>query len=153
MTTKARSSVLDDGPPLSKNTPSSKGKKRWQGVSTKERSAAMSKVVHQRWKGVTQTEDDIRAYFNAADLDEVLETFAIMRKHYEVAGKVLDERVQKERNKEACANCGKEFTKDIPWFNRNPVKDPDTGIITNIFTCSQACLIATKSNQPRRRPF
>lgn len=148
MITEAKSPV--SGKKAGSAAQSSKAKQRWSGVTKKERSRTMSKVVKQRWEGIAQTEEDLRHYFADVELDQALDTFATMRKHYEIAGKIIDDRIQSERNKEACANCGKEFNKDVPWFNREPVKDPQTGIITNVFTCSQACLIAMKGNQTAR---
>jgi hypothetical protein len=123
---------------------SAKAKKRWNGVGQKERSRTMARVAHERWSGITQTEDEIRKYFESADLDAALETYAVMRKQYEQAGKLIDHRVQTERNTEACENCGTRFDKDKVWYNREPVKDPETGIMRNIFSCSQACMIALK---------
>jgi len=133
-----------------KSSASANGKKRWNGVPKKARSREMSRVAQERWNGVQQSEDQLREYFGAVDLDTALETYATMRKHYEMAGKILDARIQSERNVEECANCHKKFDKDNPWYNREPVKDMQTGIITNVFSCSQACMIALKGKGVRR---
>lgn len=111
----------------------------------------MSELASKRWAERGRTEAEMREYFQTAPLDAILEEFSTMRRHYEMAGTILNQRVQKERNVEACANCGRGFSKDVPWFNREVVKDPETGIITNIFSCSQACFIALKrkENNPR----
>lgn len=109
----------------------------------------MAQVARGRWDGATQTEEDIREYFESENLDKAFEAYSGMRKMYELAGKLLDTRVQAERNQEACEYCGKKFDKDNPWFNRDPVKDMATGIIRNIFTCSQACMIALRGKKQR----
>lgn len=127
-----------------------KGRQRWNGVEKKERSRITSDAVQHRWKGVAQTEQELQEYFKSVDLDTALETYYAMRKQYESAGKIVDTRVQAERNAEECANCGKKFDKDSPWFNREPTKDYRTGVLYNIFSCSQACMIALKGKGVKR---
>jgi len=142
VTTKAKSSVSVDQ--------QAKGKQRWNGVNKKERSASMSRVVQHRWNGVAQTEQEVQEYFSTVEIGVALETYAVMRKHYETAGKLLDQRIQKENQREVCGNCGKEFSRDVPWYNREPVKDPLTGTVTNVFSCSQACMIALRGRGVKR---
>ena len=125
-------------------------RKRWERTPKKQRSREMSSVAKSRWDAVTRNDEQLRECFQKAPLDDVLEIYAVMRKQYEMVGRILDDRVQQERNKEACANCGKEFSKDSPWYNREPVKDEATGIITNVFSCSQACMIALRGKQIKR---
>lgn len=115
----------------------------------KPRSRQMAKVASVRWDGIRQTEQDIREFFENRDLGTCMDTFAAMRKQYEIAGKIIDVRVQ-EKNVEACIICGKVFGKDNPWFNRDPVKDLATGIVRNVFTCCQAHLIESKSRQSQK---
>jgi len=112
----------------------------------------MSSVAHQRWDGVAQDEVSLREYFESAPLDSALESYAVMRKHYELAGKCIDTRVQEERNQEKCENCGRPFDREHVWYNRESVKDPLTGSIRNIFSCSQACMIALKGRGRKPRP-
>jgi hypothetical protein len=127
-----------------------KGKKRWNGKTKDERSLAMSEVAHHRWHGLAQDEDSVREFFENCTLDVALESYAVMRKHYEIAGKCIDDRVQLERSQEKCENCGKIFDQDNVWYNREAVKHPVTGTLRNIFSCSQACMIAIKGNRGRK---
>lgn len=129
-----------------------KGKARWNGKTKGERSHAMSEVVGHRWNGVAQTEEGLRHYFENTPLETALETYAVMRKQYELAGKLIDARVQDERNEEKCENCEKRFDGTNVWYNREAVKDPVTGTIRNIFSCSQACMIAIKGKGRKPRP-
>lgn len=138
--------------PVSANPQRVKAKKRWDGKTKNERSLAMSEVAHQRWDGVAQDENSLREYFENGPFDEVLEAYAVMRKNYEIAGKCVDVRVQKERSQEKCENCGKQFDNENIWYNREPIKDPQTGTIRNIFSCSQACMIALKGRGRKPRP-
>jgi hypothetical protein len=144
-TTEAKSQVSAD-------SQREKAKKRWNGKSKDERSTAMSEVAHQRWSGQAQDEQALRQYFENAPFDEALEAYAAMRRNYEIAGKIVDVRVQKERSEEKCANCGKAFDENTLWYNREAVKDPQTGTIRNIFSCSQACMIAIKGKVRKPRP-
>ena len=66
-----------------------------------------------------------------------------IRKQFELAGQLLNDRVQ-EQNEEKCSNCGMPFTRDVRWFHRDPIKDPLTGSVYNVFSCSQECYIANK---------
>lgn len=127
-------------------------KTRWNGKTKSERSLVMSSVAQHRWDGLAQDEDSLRRYFEETPLDAALETYAVMRRHYEIAGKCIDTRVQSERSQEKCENCGKQFSKDIVWYNREAIKDPVTGTIRNIFSCSQACMIAIKGRGRKPRP-
>jgi hypothetical protein len=134
-----------------KNTSqAAKARKRWARKTRKERSKIMSEIAIHRWNGVSQSDDKIREFFESAKLDDAFESYAVLRKQYEIAGKILDTRVQEAHNVEKCEYCGKRLDKDIPWFNRDPVKDPATGIIRNIFACSQACMIAMKGKTRKR---
>ena len=112
----------------------------------------MTEVVNHRWNGVAQTEDALRHYFESSPLDMALETYSVMRKQYELAGKVIDQRVQDERNEERCENCKKKFDQVNVWYNRESVKDPVTGTVRNVFSCSQACMIAIKGKGRKPRP-
>lgn len=112
----------------------------------------MATVVSHRWNGVAQTEEALRNYFETTPLDAALETYATMRKQYEAAGKLIDARVQEERSVERCENCKKTFDKTNVWYNREAVRDDVTGTIRNVFSCSQACMIAIKGKGRRPRP-
>jgi hypothetical protein len=121
-----------------------RGEKRWDGVPPKKRSKIMQEVANQRWEGLAQTEATIRQYFQTAPLKQILDTYAIMRKQFELAGKELDNRVQADRNQEVCASCGKEILNG-KWHAREPFKDPITGVMGNIFSCSYKCWVASRS--------
>lgn len=144
--------ITEDKLSPSANPQRAKAKKRWNGKTKDERSHTMSEVAHLRWDGLAQDEDSMRQFFEQAPLDAALESYAVMRKHYEIAGKCIDTRVQQERSQEKCENCGKQFDKDTVWYNREAVKDPVTGTIRNIFSCSQACMIAVKGRGRKPRP-
>jgi hypothetical protein len=129
-----------------------KGKKRWNGKTKDERSLAMSEIAHQRWDGLAHDENSLRRHFENSPLDVALESYAVLRKHYEIAGKCIDVRVQQERSQEKCENCGKIFDQDNVWYNREAQKHPVTGTVRNIFSCSQACMIAIKGRGRKPRP-
>lgn len=111
----------------------------------------MSELAKSRWEGIQQTEAEMREYFQTAPLDDILERYQTMRKHYEQAGAIVNHRVNTERNVEECANCGTKLGKEKGWYNREVVKDPETGTVSNIFSCSQACFMSLKRKQNNPR--
>lgn len=103
----------------------------------------MATLARLRWDGEQSNEMEMREFFNEAPLDKAMTAYASIRKQYELAGELLDKRVQATQE-EKCSNCGTVFTRDVRWFHRDPVKDVATGIVRNVFSCSQACFIANK---------
>lgn len=124
---------------------SKKAKARWASVPKAKRVKEARLRIRQRWDLEKEDEQAAQEFFTTVDLDKAMEAHQKIRKLYENSGRILDERLQKQRTSEICTNCGFQFSKAQPWYNRETVKDPATGGIYNKFACSQACLIAMKS--------
>lgn len=103
----------------------------------------MANLARIRWDGEQADDTAMREFYDTAPLDKLFTSYAAIRKQFELAGELLNKRVQ-AGEEEKCSNCGTHFTKDVRWFHRDPVKDQATGIVRNVFSCSQACFIANK---------
>ena len=136
--------------PVKNSTQATNARKRWAGVEPEARSKSMREIARQRWAADEINFAEAELYFKTADLDEGMETYQEMRKIYEMAGKMMDQRFQEERQQEEkCSNpkCpfeegGKKFDRNVPWYFRQAKKDPATGRLYNVFACSAGCMVA-----------
>lgn len=105
----------------------------------------MKNLARQRWDAVEQNDKGMRDFFKTAPMERCFSAYDVLRKQYELAGTLLNERVQSEEV-EKCSNpdCNVVFGNGVRWFHRDTVKDKETQIVRNVFSCSQACFIANK---------
>jgi hypothetical protein len=104
----------------------------------------MADLARIRWDGAQADEKELREFYETQPLDRLMAAHEAQRKMFEIASELLNKRVQAE-SKEVCSNCGLVFTRDVRWFHRDPVKNLETGIVTNVFSCSQACYNVNKA--------
>ena len=136
-----------------------RGRRNFLTETTKENSSASGKktsshkggagaaLARIRWDGRAAEEQELRAFFTTQPLENLLTTYDGLRHQFELAGSLLNERIR-EQDQERCSNpdCDVVFSSERRWYHRDPVKDPTTGIIRNVFSCSEACLIVNKRN-------
>jgi hypothetical protein len=139
---------------------SERARKRWAGTTAEDRSENARGMALHRWATTEHGYAEAEQYFKAADMDEATETYAQIRKIFEMAGKTLDTRFQADQQ-EKCSNpdCpipgGKRFDRNSPWYLRVPQKDPATGRLYNRFACSPGCAVALNlpGTKPREAPI
>jgi hypothetical protein len=150
----------------SKNTAQAeRARKRWAKVPAEDRSENARGMALHRWATSEHGYAEAELYFKTADLDEATESYAQVRKIYEMAGKELDVRLQAERqDQEKCSNphCtggpkgdAKRFDRNNPWYLRYSQKDSATGRLYNVFACSPGCAVAINApgTKPREAPI
>lgn len=123
-------------------------------VTTKENSLASDKkhphnkgaaLARIRWDGRAAEEQQLRDFFTTQPLEMLFTTYETLRNQFELAGSLLNDRIRAQ-DQERCSNpdCDVVFTPERRWYHRDPIKDPVTGTIRNVFSCSEACLIVNK---------
>jgi hypothetical protein len=130
-------SLVSGRPPVA---PPGPAKKRGPKPGTKRTKANARSAAEHRWNVTQQTDANFKEHCRTIPLDALLEEYAQMRKRYEAAGAILNDRVQKEKSEQVCEACGKDLT-SIGWYNRQPVRDPETDIVRNVFSCSPSCFL------------
>jgi len=108
------------------------------------------KAVNTRWQERFESEEACKEYFLNCDLSDGVQELGKLRKMVEIASNAYNENIQRGQG-EICANpkCRKVMGPSNPHYNRQVIKDKDSGKVRNVFTCSRACYLAvwaTKGN-------
>jgi hypothetical protein len=100
---------------------------------------SMTKLVEARWDATRADETAIRTrYRETLTLEEALAELAQLRKLCEMAGYEINRRASPSGQK--CASCGKLIVEGRTHTMTEPVRNPDTGLVTNNFYCSIICV-------------
>lgn len=167
MTQKATSPVSDSQARSRKNPPkkasntaqSERARKRWAKVPAGDRSENARGMVLHRWATTERGFAEAETYFKTVDVDEATETYAQIRKIFEMAGKTIDARFQAAQQEKCsnpqCPNHQPRFDRNNPWYLRVPMKDQVTGRLYNLFACSPGCAVALNlpGTKPREAPI
>lgn len=105
-------------------------------------SIVRSKNATAQWQKRFNTDAEVREHFLSVDHNLGLQDLQDMRRQVDIAARSYDENIQRN-SEERCANneCRRKLGPNQPWYNRQPVKNLDTGQTHNVFTCSLACFV------------
>ena len=105
-----------------------------------------ARAIQARWAGEAAAEEELRQHFLTIPLEKALPLLDKMRKNCELAGKILNERINVPEIQK-CKTCGKTYDQLIKsqrmrdWFLNRPHYDPkDRNIILVDHFCSAACV-------------
>lgn len=104
-----------------------------------------SRAIQARWAGEQASEQDLGQHFKTLPLEKALSLLAAMRHNIEVAGKIINDRVNAPEV-QRCKTCGKTFDQLLKggkrdWFLNRPHYDPkDRNIILVDHFCSANCV-------------
>lgn len=107
-----------------------------------------ARAIQARWAGEQAAEEELRHHFETIPLEKALALLAKMRKNCEMAGGILNGRINVPELQK-CATCGRTYDELIAgsrmrdWFLNKPYYDKeDRNIIHVLHFCSAACISA-----------
>lgn len=100
---------------------------------------SMAKLVEMRWDATRADENSIRRrYKSELTVEAALAELAQLRRLCETAGYEINQRLNHVDQK--CASCGNPMDGRRAPTMIEPVRDPETGTISNNFYCSIICV-------------
>lgn len=100
---------------------------------------SMTKLVEMRWDATRADENSIRRrYKSELTIEAALAELAQLRRLCEMAGYEINQRLNHVDQK--CASCGNPMDGRRAPTMIEPVRDPETGTISNNFYCSIICV-------------